>query len=122
MKKLLIMALLAVGTMAHAEDYKYLTLGYNSVEASVELATLQKITFENGNVVVTTSNGTQTFPLAQMEKMYFSANATGIQQLQSDQTINDQTAARQYFDLSGRRISTPQKGIYIVNGRKVVIK
>ena len=122
MKKLLIMALLAVGTMAHAEDYKYLTLGYNSVEASVELATLQKITFENGNVVVTTSNGTQTFPLAQMEKMYFSANATGIQQLQSDQTINDQTAARQYFDLSGRRINTPQKGIYIVNGRKVVIK
>ena len=116
------MALLAVGAMAHAEDYKYLTLGYNSVEASVELATLQKITFENGNVVVTTSNGTQTFPLAQMEKMYFSANATGIQQLQSDQTINDQTAARQYFDLSGRRINTPQKGIYIVNGRKVVIK
>ena len=122
MKKLLIMALLAVGTMAHAEDYKYLTLGYNSVEASVELATLQKITFENGNVVVTTSNGTQTFPLAQMEKMYFSANATGIQQLPSDQTINDQTSGRQYFDLSGRRISTPQKGIYIVNGRKVVIK
>ena len=26
-----------------------------------------------------------------------------------------------YFDLQGRRVTQPQKGIYIVNGKKVVI-
>ncbi len=27
-----------------------------------------------------------------------------------------------YYDLSGRRVENPVKGIYIVNGRKVFIK
>ena len=27
-----------------------------------------------------------------------------------------------YYDLQGRRLARPVKGIYIVNGRKVVIK
>ena len=27
-----------------------------------------------------------------------------------------------YYDLSGRRVENPEKGIYIVNGRKVFIK
>lgn len=32
-------------------------------------------------------------------------------------------AAKQaVFDLSGRRVSTPQRGIYVVNGRKVLVK
>ena len=26
------------------------------------------------------------------------------------------------YDLSGRRVATPEKGLYIVNGRKVFIK
>ena len=27
-----------------------------------------------------------------------------------------------YYDLSGRRVMNPTKGLYIVNGRKVIIK
>jgi hypothetical protein len=27
-----------------------------------------------------------------------------------------------YFDLQGRKVAQPQKGLYIVNGKKVVIK
>ena len=27
-----------------------------------------------------------------------------------------------YYDLSGRRVEKPTKGIYIVNGKKVVVK
>lgn len=31
-------------------------------------------------------------------------------------------ADRQYFDLQGRRIAQPTKGLYVVNGKKVIIK
>lgn len=30
--------------------------------------------------------------------------------------------ARQVFDLQGRRVSTPKKGIYVINGRKILVK
>ena len=32
------------------------------------------------------------------------------------------TANGQYYDLQGRRVAQPTKGLYIVNGKKVVIK
>ena len=28
----------------------------------------------------------------------------------------------EYFDLQGRKVAQPQKGLYIVNGKKVIIK
>ena len=120
MKKLFIMALLAIGTMAYADDYKYLTIGYNSVEKSIELATIQKITFNDGNVVVATNNGDQAFPLNQMEKMFFSPTATGIEAINKNQgsMFNGQSV----YDLTGRRVEKATKGIYIVDGKKIVIK
>lgn len=42
---------------------------------------------------------------------------TGIQKLKGN-TQNDGI----YYDLSGRRVEKPSKGVYIVNGKKVVIK
>ena len=35
---------------------------------------------------------------------------------------NQSTTTKTYYDLSGRRVSNPAKGIYIVNGKKVIIK
>ncbi|MBQ8969621.1 MAG: hypothetical protein IJ064_07830 [Bacteroidaceae bacterium] len=121
MKKIFfIVTLLAASLAAHAEDYKYLTLAYNSMEKSIELGTIQKITFTDGQLVVTTSDGSETFAQNQMEKMYFSQTATNIQSTVADVP---QTGTSVY-DLQGRKIqqSRPSKGIYIVNGRKVVIK
>ena len=43
---------------------------------------------------------------------------TGI----STSLMNNEKMNNQYFDLSGRRVVTPTKGLYIVNGKKVVIK
>ena len=34
----------------------------------------------------------------------------------------ESTAPAVYYDLSGRRVENPAKGIYIVNGKKVYIK
>jgi len=43
---------------------------------------------------------------------------TGI----SDVRINTENGTTQYYDLSGRRVTQPTKGLYIVNGKKVIIK
>ena len=45
------------------------------------------------------------------------AETTGIQAVEKKMSDN-----AMYFDLMGRRIAQPQKGLYIVNGKKVVIK
>lgn len=46
-----------------------------------------------------------------------SGNLTGIKAIDNTATTNDV-----YYDLSGRRISEPQKGVYVKNGKKVVVK
>ena len=45
------------------------------------------------------------------------AETTGIQAAEKKMSDN-----AMYFDLMGRRVAQPQKGLYIVNGKKVVIK
>lgn len=49
----------------------------------------------------------------------FGEETTGI-----DASLNDKGEMRNdnYFDLSGRRVVHPKKGVYIVNGKKVIIK
>ena len=42
---------------------------------------------------------------------------TGISRVENVQMANDQ-----YYDLQGRKVAQPTKGLYIVNGRKVVVK
>jgi hypothetical protein len=82
MKKLFLSALVALS--AHtvwADEYNYLTVAYNSVEQSIALGTVQKITFENGNCVVSTTDGKFTYPLSQMEKMKFTVDPTAIKSL-----------------------------------------
>ena len=39
-----------------------------------------------------------------------------------EESCNDQDGAAVVYDLSGRRVETPTKGVYIVNGKKVIIK
>ena len=42
---------------------------------------------------------------------------TGLKSIDNGQLIIDN-----YYDLSGRRVMNPTKGLYIVNGKKVIIK
>ena len=46
-------------------------------------------------------------------------DATGIESIAKSQEL---TANGQYYNLSGQRVAQPTKGLYIVNGRKVIIK
>lgn len=46
----------------------------------------------------------------------FDGDVTGINNVKSEKIVNG------IFDLQGRKVVTPSKGLYIVNGKKVVIK
>ena len=50
--------------------------------------------------------------------MSFDGEATGIQAVGNGQ----QSTANSCYDLQGRKVSQPTKGLYIVNGKKVIIK
>lgn len=49
-------------------------------------------------------------------KVVFDGEATGIKEITSDNT------KAEIFDLSGRRVTKAQKGVYIINGKKVIKK
>lgn len=49
----------------------------------------------------------------QFIKVVFDSEATGIKEITSDNT------KAEIFDLSGRRVTKAQKGVYIINGKKV---
>ena len=58
----------------------------------------------------------QTTNAKQFIKVVFDGEATGIKEITSDNT------KAEIFDLSGRRVAKAQKGVYIINGKKVIKK
>lgn len=50
-------------------------------------------------------------------KVYGKGGTTGIKEVKAEHAASDV-----YYTLSGVRVAHPQKGIYIVNGKKVVLK
>ena len=58
-------------------------------------------------------------PGARELSLSFEDETTGISETMSAKQVFGEGA---YFDLSGRRVAQPTKGLYIVNGKKVVIK
>jgi len=74
MKKYVLMAvmMMACATM-WADKYNFLTVSATGDEY-ISLPTIQKITFANGNCVVTTTAGDYTYPLSEIKKMYFSVD------------------------------------------------
>lgn len=61
-----------------AEDYKYINVISNGAGESIELSTVQKLTFTDTQVIVHTETGEMTFPLTEMEKMTFTVTADAI--------------------------------------------
>ena len=45
-------------------------------------------------------------------------NPTGIEEIE----MRDTRTGNQFYDLSGRKVSHPKKGLYIQNGKKIIIK
>ncbi len=105
MRKLTLLLLTTFTLMAFADDYRYLTAVYDDVEQSFKLATVQKITFEQGNVVIATSQGTTSIPQASMQKMFFDAQPTAVEALPE---------ASQSLTLNGTTLSATGQGLLCV--------
>ncbi len=84
-KKILLgLGLMVASLSSIADDLNYLTVAYSDVEQSIELSTIQKITFEDSNAVIYTTGDTYTYPLSEMQKMTFTAEATAIKALPTE--------------------------------------
>ena len=73
--------LLMLCTTVLAEDYKYLTISYGGTEQNIALPIVKKITFQNGSVVVTTTEGDHTYPISIMDRITFTETADAIKAL-----------------------------------------
>lgn len=78
-KKILAALLLMTSTNMMAD--KYLTITYGGNEQNISLPIVQKITFEDGYVVVTTSDGKHSYPISVLDKMTFTESADAIKAL-----------------------------------------
>ena len=93
-KNILAALLLMVSTNMMAD--KYLTITYSGTEQNIALPIVQKITFEEGYVVVTTTEGTHSYPISILDKMTFTESATAIKALPEQEenlTYKDGTLA-----------------------------
>ena len=73
MKHLLVAILMVASTTMWADKYNFLTVS-STGEDYISLPTIQKITFADGNCIVTTTTGNYTYPLSELKKMYFSVD------------------------------------------------
>ena len=140
MKKIvLLLAIMASATLsAHAEGYPFLTVQHSDGSQQSFASSGLVITFNDGNMVVSQNGTKTTLALSDFSKMFFS-NTSGIQQMENSESKMEDSCV---YDLSGRKIVNRTrallafvakrrkksvnrklpKGIYIVGGRKVVVK
>ena len=80
-KNILAALLLMVSTNMMADEYNYLTLTCSGTEQSISLPIVQRITFEEGYLVVTTAEGKHSYPISALDKITFTETATAIEAL-----------------------------------------
>lgn len=82
-KNILAAMLLMVSASVMADDSRFLTITYSDCEQNISLPIVQKITFEEGYVVVTTTEGKHSYPISILDKMTFTIkdDATAIEAL-----------------------------------------
>lgn len=120
---MLMMALVAMTALtANAEGYDYLLVQKTDGSTLPFTASGLSITFENGNMILKESGNSTSLSLTDLSKMFFSATSepSGIDMMTESTTLKTPAV----YDLSGRRIDMGRlpKGIYIMNGKKIVVK
>ncbi|HBN46216.1 MAG TPA: hypothetical protein DD401_00810 [Prevotella sp.] len=129
MKKILTLAAGCLMTLAaHADGaYAYLTFtNHNQVEQSFQAEGLT-ITFADGKALVSQNGQQVSLPLAELEKMYFSAEPAGVSEVKAD---GDEPLT--VVNLAGQRVGTfrnrqamrssLKKGLYIVKSASKTYK
>jgi hypothetical protein len=72
---------ISANAMADEEMYQYLTITYTGSVSNIYLPIVQRISFEDDYLKVTTSEGWEKFPLSLVEKITFTESPTAIEAL-----------------------------------------
>lgn len=137
MKKIFLAVVAALFSLTALADDYFLNVIANATD-SYATASLKKITFENGNVVVTTTAGASTsYAISSISQMYFSStSASGIGSISNDKSfawdgttlsLNGLKGKVQVYQPSGALVASESadsqsinlsrlsKGVYVVN-------
>lgn len=125
MKRIVLMLALAAtaALTISADNYNYLIVQKQDGTEQSFTALGLTITFANGNMMATQNGETTTLALSELNKMFFSQEPTGIKEVSTG--MAEPTGSEVVYDLQGRKMTVNgnlPKGIYIVNGKKVVVK
>ena len=134
MKKLLFTTLITLGTLqAQAYDYPYLVFQNTEGTTTVIAVESLSITNSDGQHVATNADGTQSFALTDLSKMYFTqqADLTGISNAgtQEDEVVEVFTTGGiklgKYLNINEAK-SSLKPGLYILKSKqksfKIVVK
>ena len=127
MKKALVtLATVAASLTVQATDYPY--LAFQMADGTVQTVAVAQLvlTVSNGQLVATNTEGTKSFTLTNLSKMYFSSQAvTGIEAINTSGSADESQLQAEVFDLSGKRVASGRllemqlpRGIYVVKTMK----
>lgn len=106
-----------MSTAAMADNEQTVTIGGSQVGKTVK-----EITFDGDNVTLSYADGTDETQEMSLVKLSFAYITTGISNIETSNKV----LAGKVFNLNGQLVGTStqnlNKGIYIVNGKKVIIK
>lgn len=105
------------GTFTAESGYTY----YGMIKATSAADPIVFGTFAPGSVAIPTNRAylkvANSGGTSRLTCVFDNGETTGVQTVNAEPlTVN------QYFDLQGRRVAQPTRGLYIINGKKVVIK
>lgn len=128
MKKLLLtLIIIAASFAALADGYPYLI--FQTTDGTVRAMAVEAMTISvsGGNLVATNSEETQTFALAELDKMFFSESTTGIEEMFSpdggEVDVFAVTGAHLGKYASAIEATTHLKtGIYVLKSKSSTIK
>ena len=95
-------------------EYDYYMLALNSSN-NVQFTKLTSGTIAAGKAYLVLDNSSINVKAL---NVVINDESTGIQTVQNSEL----KGSGEYYNLSGQRVATPQKGLYIVNGKKVLVK
>ena len=114
MKKLFLLGMFCLSVAAMADDVQ-----------KIDVSKVSKITFEGDNVVITYNNGTATTTADMATVVLDFSSATGIEE-RVVLLEKEGLEGKAVYNLTGQQVGNSAarlaKGVYIINGKKVIVK
>lgn len=128
-RRLISFAVFITGLMTlPAAAYEYPYLNFKTADGTVQTMTVDGMTieFSGGSMLVSNDEGSRTFTLTAMDKMYFSSSS-GLAELLSDteqqvDVYNDAGVLLGRFADARLALDSLERGIYVLKGRTVTLK